>query len=136
MAKEELNYWTLPALPRTDEAIAVQIISELNEFAGVDLKTHTRKRYILEPRQVACYMIRKNTELSLHQVGDLLGIDHSSVCHSVDLVMDLKKNNRFFAERWGNWLNRRYRPRFEKTETISDLKTINYEQSKTCEEQN
>lgn len=128
--KQEINYWTLPALPRTDEAIAVQIISELNEFAGVDLKTRTRKRHILEPRQVACYMIRKNTELSLHQVGDLLGIDHSSVCHSVDLVRELNKNNRFFAERWGGWLQRRYRPRFAETETISDIKTMDYENTK------
>lgn len=120
--KTEINYWTLPALPRSDEAIAEQIISELSAFADVDIKTHTRKRTILEPRQVACYMIRKNTELTLHQVGNLLGIDHSSVCHSVDLVRDLRKHNKVFAERWENWLNRRYRPRFEKTETISDFK--------------
>lgn len=127
----KINYWTFPALPRTDEVIADQIINDLNEFAEVDLKMRTRKRYVLEPRQVACYLIRQNTELSLMKIGKILGIDHSSVIHSVDVVRELRKYDKAFAERWKEWLVKRYRPRIE-----TNFKTNNYEQQdKVSEEQ-
>lgn len=127
----KINYWTFPALPRTDEVIADQIINDLNEFAEVDLKMRTRKRYVLEPRQVACYLIRQNTELSLMKIGKILGIDHSSVIHSVDVVRELRKYDKVFAERWKEWLVKRYRPRIE-----TNFNTNDYEQqNKIGEEQ-
>lgn len=127
----KINYWTFPALPRTDEVIADQIVNDLNEFADVDLKMRTRKRYVLEPRQVACYLIRQNTELSLMKIGKILGIDHSSVIHSVDVVRELRKYDKVFAERWKEWLVKRYRPRIE-----TNFNTNDYEQqNKIGEEQ-
>lgn len=127
----KINYWTFPALPRNDEVIADQIINDLNEFAEVDLKMRTRKRDVLEPRQVACYLIRQNTELSLMKIGKILGIDHSSVIHSVDVVRELRKYDKVFAERWKEWLEKRYRPRIE-----TNFNTNDYEQqNKIGEEQ-
>ena len=127
----KINHWTFPALPRNDEVIADQIINDLNEFAEVDLKMRTRKRDVLEPRQVACYLIRQNTELSLMKIGKILGIDHSSVIHSVDVVRELRKYDKVFAERWKEWLVKRYRPRIE-----TNFNTNDYEQqNKIGEEQ-
>lgn len=113
--QNNVNYWLMTAMPRTDEAIAVQIIKDLNEFANVELRTRTRKRHILEPRQVACYMIRYNTELSLKQITNLLELDHSSVIHSVEMVKVLSSYDKAFGEKWNCWLKKRYRPQYEES---------------------
>ncbi len=47
------------------------------------LRTRTRRRDILIPRQVVLYFCRKYTPASLQSIGDLVGRNHSSVIHSL-----------------------------------------------------
>jgi len=57
-----------------------------------ELKTRRRNKQIVLPRQVAMYLTRELTELSLPEIGDSFGgKDHTTVLHSYNKVkMDLK----------------------------------------------
>ena len=53
----------------------------------MDLTGPTRKREITLPRQIAMYLTREMTGMSLPQIGDVFGgRDHSTVLHSCKTV--------------------------------------------------
>jgi chromosomal replication initiator protein len=46
-----------------------------------------RSQKIAEPRQVAMYLLRKETDASLPQIGEVLGgRDHSTVMYAIDKI--------------------------------------------------
>lgn len=62
----------------------------------------TRKREIVEPRQVLCYMMKKHiiksmpinsnkikSDLSLEEIGFFVGVDHATVLHGIRTVKNL-----------------------------------------------
>ena len=59
-----------------------------------DLNSKKRTANIAFPRQVAMYITRNLTELSLPKIGDEFGgRDHSTVIHAIDKVAnDMEKN--------------------------------------------
>ncbi len=59
-----------------------------------DLKTKRRNKQIVLPRQIAMYLSRELTDLSLPEIGDLFGgKDHTTVLHSYNKVKeDLHRN--------------------------------------------
>jgi len=60
-----------------------------------DLKNKRRSRNIILPRQVAMYLTRKLTNMSLPEIGGVFGgKDHTTVLHSFRKIEeDVKKNN-------------------------------------------
>ena len=63
--------------------------------------THsTRKREVLEPRQIFMWLIRNKTSISLAQIGRLCGgRDHSTVLNACQMVNDLAETDRRYAAR-------------------------------------
>ncbi len=59
-----------------------------------DIKTRRRTKTIVLPRQVAMYLSRELTELSLPEIGNLFGgKDHTTVLHSYNKIKEgLNKN--------------------------------------------
>ena len=59
-----------------------------------DLKTKKRNKQIVFPRQIAMYLSRELTELSLPEIGELFGgKDHTTVLHSYNKIKeDLHRN--------------------------------------------
>ncbi len=59
-----------------------------------DLKTKRRNKQVVFPRQIAMYLSRELTELSLPEIGELFGgKDHTTVLHSCKKIKDdLSKN--------------------------------------------
>ena len=73
------------------------IINEASKYFGVssaDIVGHSRLRHIVYPRQVAMYLCRELTGLSLPKIGDDFGgRDHTTVMYSINKVAaDIKKN--------------------------------------------
>ncbi|UWG97264.1 chromosomal replication initiator protein DnaA [Dehalobacter sp. DCM] len=59
-----------------------------------EFKQKKRTRTIAFPRQIAMYLCRELTDLSLEQIGDKFGgRDHTTVIHACDKIGDLKKND-------------------------------------------
>ena len=59
-----------------------------------DLKANRRSRNIIHPRQIAMYLTRKLTSLSLPEIGSAFGgKDHTTVLHSCKKIeKDMIKN--------------------------------------------
>jgi chromosomal replication initiator protein len=68
------------------EITADQIMSSTSEYFGVsleDLKGHSRSRVLVNARQVAMYLCRELTDLSLPRIGQAFGgRDHTTVMHA------------------------------------------------------
>jgi chromosomal replication initiator protein len=59
-----------------------------------EFKTKKRNREISYPRQIAMYLCRELTEMSLPKVGDEFGgRDHTTVIHACDKIIEDIKNN-------------------------------------------
>ena len=73
------------------------IISQVCKFYSIDevvLRSTQRNRGTSEARQVAMYLIRKLTNLSLPDIGKEFAKDHSTVLHAIRKVeVDLKNGN-------------------------------------------
>jgi len=52
-----------------------------------DLKSKSRKKSVVLPRQIAIYLIRKYTDASLNDIGEALGgRDHTTILHAIQKV--------------------------------------------------
>ncbi len=80
-------------LPRRSELDPEQIISKVADVYGITVKDmlgRGRSREIALPRQVAMYLLREEANLSLPQIGELLGgRDHTTVMYGCDKIADL-----------------------------------------------
>jgi chromosomal replication initiator protein len=72
----------------------IKMVAERFEVKVSDIKSKKRTKTIVLPRQVAMYLIRKVTTLSLPEIGELFGgMDHSSVHHGIKKVENLLKTD-------------------------------------------
>lgn len=76
-----------------------RIVAEIERFQGMapgTLHERTRRVHIAHARQAAFYLARKYTRprLSLPQIGDEFGMDHTTVMYGLSAVnLRLKKNH-------------------------------------------
>ncbi len=71
------------------------IISQVCKFYSVDetvLRGSQRNKGVTEARQVAIYLIRRLTNLSLPDIGKEFGKDHSTILHSIKKVEAMLKS--------------------------------------------
>ena len=86
MFKSEGNALPTPSL----------IISQVCKFYNVDeviLRSTKKSKGVAEPRQVAMYLIRKLTNLSLPDIGKEFNRDHTTVIYAVDKISTSLKSN-------------------------------------------
>ena len=85
------------------EINAFNIKKAVAEFFGLkvsDLEGSKRTREIVYPRQIAIYLIRNHTNLSLPQIGKEFGDrDHTTIMHSCEKIEKELKNNENLKER-------------------------------------
>ncbi len=75
-----------PSTMRDQSGYARRIIKHVCEQMFItydDLKSRTRKREIVECRQICMWIIKNKTRLSLHAIGAFFDRDHSTVLFSV-----------------------------------------------------
>ena len=101
------NYMTLPGLLPGIRFYSFlspdHIISIVTDFLEVNkdrLTLKTRRRTIVEARQIAMYLIKKNSRLSLKHIGELFGSrDHTTVLHSINTVKNLCFSDEQYKQR-------------------------------------
>ena len=65
-----------------------------------ELKTRRRNKNIVMPRQIAMYLSRQLTDLSLPEIGDFFGgKDHTTVLHSFNKIKGLVNTNKSLKDR-------------------------------------
>jgi len=74
----------------------VRAVCRAMSVSRQDITTKARDRRVLVPRQIAMYLLREETDLSLSEVGALFGgRDHSTVLHSCEkITAELERNER------------------------------------------
>jgi chromosomal replication initiator protein len=74
-----------------------QIIKSVAEYYGIqidDLTGRSRKKEMVEPRQVVMYLLRDILGVSYPYIGEKLGRDHTTVIHSFEKVnQEINKNS-------------------------------------------
>ena len=82
---------------RDPKRITCELIQQaVAEYYGVsvqDIVGQKRKREIALPRQVAIYLTREMTEMSLPRIGDSFKRDHSTIMHSCDKIAEMVKTS-------------------------------------------
>ncbi len=79
------------------------IVGEVCQYYHVsasDVQSRSRKRALVEARQVCMYLTQKHTKMTAARIGKLVGgRDHSTVLHSVNLVEQrMKESHTFLSE--------------------------------------
>lgn len=87
----------------TTEEITIEkvqkIVCEYFNITVDDLMSTSRKRQIVQARQIAMYLSRNHTNSSLNTIGEHIGgKDHATVLHACTTVADLISTDRLFKQ--------------------------------------
>jgi chromosomal replication initiator protein len=99
-------------VPLGDETVIVpnDIIGEVSKYYSIsadDLFGSSRQQAVAQARQIAMYLIREQTNLSLPKIGQLFGNrDHTTVMYANKKVTDLMKERRSLYNQVTEILNR------------------------------
>jgi len=87
--------------PKTRSITPEVIMQTVGDYYGIstaDIISPTRRREITVPRQIAIYLTREMTTMSLPQIGQAFGNrDHSTILHSCNLVSSNIKSSSSMA---------------------------------------
>ena len=65
----------------------IELVAREWKITEDDLLGRDRSQKIAEPRQVAMYLMRKETDASLPQIGEVLGgRDHTTVMYAIEKI--------------------------------------------------
>jgi chromosomal replication initiator protein len=89
--------------PRKKSITPQKIVRAVADYYGVNLdqlRSSKRDRAIVVPRQIAMFLIREETDISLLRIGaELGGRDHSTVLHACDkIARELSENDEMRRE--------------------------------------
>lgn len=94
LAKAAKDHPLPPPEPTPDRTVSMDsILREVANYYNcriIDIKSHRRTADIVRPRQVACYLAKTHTLLSLPKIGRLIGNrDHTTAMHAVRKITGL-----------------------------------------------
>ncbi len=70
-------------------SLVVETVAKFFNISVPDIVSAGRNKELVQPRQVAMFLIRQETDASLPEIGALLGgRDHTTVMHGVDRIKD------------------------------------------------
>ncbi len=73
------------------------IVVQYFEVDSKDLRTKTKRRDVVEPRQLVMHFTKKYTNLSFQKIGKLMGnVNHATVIYSVRKVEEFKLHDRIY----------------------------------------
>ena len=99
-----LGYMSVPDISKLNAAKIkceeiLRIVSEIEDVRMDALSSRTRKRDVVEARQIFCWLCKKHTKASLESIGTFVRRDHSTAIHSVKIVNNLMSVSRELRDR-------------------------------------
>ncbi len=86
-------------MTKTTPELVVDIVGVVFEVPVQDLMFNTRRRQVSFPRQVAMYLVRQYTSLSLPQIGQFFGgKDHTTVLYACEKIAQKRDKDPKFAQ--------------------------------------
>jgi len=85
--------------PQVTVELIQQVVANHYKLKLEDMKSSTRLRTVAFPRQVAMYLSRKLTDLSLPAVGQYFGgKDHTTIMYACQKIADLRQTDLIFQQ--------------------------------------
>ena len=78
---------------RVSDDHILKCVAEFYNVAVSDLITRGRKKEVVEPRQVAMFLLRDILEMSYPYIGEKLGRDHTTAIHAVEKITEETNKN-------------------------------------------
>lgn len=76
-----------------------RVVSDYFQISIEELQSKTRKRHVVQARQLAMFFSKKYTKTSLASIGDQIGKrDHATVLHACKTVDDLNETDKQFQK--------------------------------------
>ena len=95
----KVGVYAIPGVLSNNTADA--IITMIEGKTGFDIRQKTRKRGIVEARQIAMRIIKQETRMSLAQIGSVCGgKDHCTVLHACKTVDNLIETNKEYVRNY------------------------------------
>ena len=85
-AEEILEKATQNLSKRVNEGAIIKAVAEFFNVTIEDMVSHNRRKEIVEPRQIAMYLLRDISELSYPHIGEKMGRDHTTAIHSYEKI--------------------------------------------------
>lgn len=85
-ATDIIDKMTQNVARRVDDNIILNAVAEFFGITIDDLVSHSRRKEVVEPRQIAMYLLRDISELSYPHIGDKMGRDHTTAIHSYEKI--------------------------------------------------
>jgi chromosomal replication initiator protein len=82
IAEEIIEKTTQNLSKRVNETHVLNAVAEFFNVSVADMIRHNRRKEIVEPRQIAMYLLRDISELSYPYIGEKMGRDHTTAIHS------------------------------------------------------
>lgn len=84
---EEIIEKSIQGLSRriTDTQI-IKAVSDFFNISTTDITSRTRRKEIVEPRQIAMFLLRDMLEMSYPYIGEKLGRDHTTAIHAFEKI--------------------------------------------------
>ena len=96
----------------SQSAEAQMIIERVSWFTEQDIMQRTKKRDVVEARQIAMYIILEKHILTQREISELFDMNHSTVAHAIKTVRDLLDTDTTFKLKYNNLiqvsLNQKY----------------------------
>ncbi len=86
MAEEIIEKATKNSAKRVSDAQIIKAVADFFNLTIEDIVSHTRRKEIVEPRQIAIYLLRDISDLSYPYIGEKLGRDHTTAIHSYEKI--------------------------------------------------
>jgi len=85
---------TLPRRSAVTPKQLMQVVSEFYDIAVVDIIGKSRKKELVNPRQIVMYLMREEIKSSYPAIGhELGGRDHTTAMHAYDKIQNEVENN-------------------------------------------
>jgi len=91
----QLSYFTAPGIPirplthGSKASVIMKVVTDAYKTTYEDIAVKSRKREVLEPRQVVCWMMHRHAKITLREIGEYFNTDHTTVIHCVQVVNNL-----------------------------------------------
>ncbi|HBB35422.1 MAG TPA: chromosomal replication initiator protein DnaA [Cyanobacteria bacterium UBA8803] len=85
---------------KTSPEVILTTVADIFHISVEDLKGNSRRREISWSRQIAMYLMRQHTDLSLPRIGEEFGgKDHTTVMYSCEKIAQLKETDPTLAQK-------------------------------------
>ena len=94
MAEEIIEKAVQNFSKRASDAQVIKSVADFYHVSVNDLTGQARKKEIVEPRQIAMYLLRDMLDMSYPYIGEKLGKDHTTAIHAVKKInQEINRNS-------------------------------------------